>query len=67
MDETGRERLVKSLKEFAEQLTQDIATIQALREEGTITQDEADETSARMAGELDKANDAIAEFSKFLR
>jgi hypothetical protein len=57
---------VRSAQAFAERLELDIANIAVLLETGAISESEADELRARMAGELDSVNGLIAEFSKFL-
>lgn len=75
------EAVIQWMAARMESLDEEIATVTRLVEEGIMTDDEANETRARLAGEkdlieeslgfhkreLETTNEMIAEFSKYLR
>jgi hypothetical protein len=66
MGENARMVMIAAIEAFAERCEIDIGNVTVLHESGAITQDEADELRARLAGEMEKATEMAAEFRKFL-
>jgi uncharacterized protein YutE (UPF0331/DUF86 family) len=63
--ENARDAFLAAMRAFAERLDIDIHNVDILVEAGTVTEQEGDELRARMAGERDRVNEIVEEFSRF--
>ena len=66
MSEMGRAEFIGHMHAYADSIEQDMTRISALKEDGTLTEAEADEILARLAGEHETVTELIAEFRKHL-
>ena len=66
MSEMSRIEFIGHVHAYADSVEQDMSRISALKEDGTLTEAEADEILARLAGEHETVTELIAEFRRHL-
>ena len=66
MAEMSRQEFIGHMHAYADSIEQDMTSIKQLQEDGVITEGEANEILARLAGEHETITEMISEFRKHL-